>query len=251
MNDSDAPSYKKQSANQLKRKQDAVKAIITEFNGDSNKYGGGVEEDWSRHIDEFETVALDYQLKSKDMAYYLRLTLKDHTLSVHRSQYPAKVKTNPKLCKILKLRFDTRTKKDTNSKALHRLTFEPFLTSACGSPLCAFSALVLRMEKLASIAQPKDQTERAKVTFLMRAIETTSWYIQATEGVENLTNFSEVVQKVNHELAKQAHNNPQFDQQGYGRLPNDLRHRSKGQESEVNHGVLYGSEEGEAHQEEK
>lgn len=43
LNDSDAPSYKNHSAQQLKRKQDAVKAIITALS--SNKYGGGFEED--------------------------------------------------------------------------------------------------------------------------------------------------------------------------------------------------------------
>lgn len=44
---------------------------MTAFKG--NKFGGGVEKDWRNHAEEFETVTLEYQLKYKDLAYYLRL----------------------------------------------------------------------------------------------------------------------------------------------------------------------------------
>lgn len=88
---------------------------------------------------------IEDQFKSKDMTFYLRLTLKDQALSAHRSEYPQKVNTYPKICSLLKLRFDTRTKMDTNSKVLHRLTFNTFISQAGGSITREFNALVLRI----------------------------------------------------------------------------------------------------------
>lgn len=239
INDPDAPRYKNQGSTEIKRKKDALKAIMTALK--DNKFGGGVEEDWNKHQDEYETVTLDYQLRSKDMAFYLRLTIKDQALAVHRSEYPLKVKTYPKICRLLQLRFDTRTKGDTNSKVLHRLKFDTLLKAANGSPLQAFSALVLRVEKLASIAEPEDQTDKSKISFLMRAIEQTSWYIQATAGVENIRTFSEVVQRVNHELAKKAHNDPTFDAGKPNK--NEGNYREKSADNGIRVGVLYGSDD--------
>ncbi|MEM9644986.1 MAG: hypothetical protein AAF989_08320, partial [Planctomycetota bacterium] len=86
-NISDAPQYKNQSYHDLKRKVDAPKAISTHFPADT-RFGGSMEEDWERHKEEYETIALYYQLCSKDLAFYLRLTLKDQALAVYKTEYP-------------------------------------------------------------------------------------------------------------------------------------------------------------------
>lgn len=44
----------------------------------------------------------------------------------------------------------------------------------------------------------------------MATIETTPWFMTVTAGVETLTHFTSVVQKVNHELSKLALNDPNF-----------------------------------------
>lgn len=83
---------------QTKRRQGYINGIQGQ---QVRRGGGGEEEDWEKHRDEFETGTPEYQLKSKDMVYYLRMTLKDQKLPVHRSEYPRKVKTQPKICRIL------------------------------------------------------------------------------------------------------------------------------------------------------
>lgn len=211
LNDADAPNYKHQTAQELKRKQDGVKAVMAAFSNQNDKFGGGREDDWNKHIEEYETIILDYQLRSKDMAFYLRLTLKDQALAVHRAEFPLKVKTYPKLCRVLEQRFDTRSKRDTNSKALRRLDFSEFLKDAKGSQTRAFNNLVLRIEKLSTVAEVEDSSEKARISNLMKAIEKTPWFLMATAGTDELRTFTEVVQKVNLALSKQVLNNPSFD----------------------------------------
>lgn len=45
-----------------------------------SRFGGELEDNWERHMGDFEMLALDYQLRSKDLAYFLRLTLKDQAI---------------------------------------------------------------------------------------------------------------------------------------------------------------------------
>lgn len=163
LKDEDAPQYKSQSVHELKRKQDAVKAVMSEFSNSSDKFGGAREDDWEKHLEENETVILDYQLRSKDIAFYLRLTLKDQALAVHRTEFPLRVRTYPKLCKVVKQRFDNRSKREANSKALHRLDFNTFLRQAKESPIRAFNDLAIRIEKLATVAEREDTTEKARI----------------------------------------------------------------------------------------
>lgn len=67
MQNSDAPAYKNEMVNELRRKQDADKSISLTFQ--TSKFGGDVEEDWKKHLADFETIALDNRLRSKDLAY--------------------------------------------------------------------------------------------------------------------------------------------------------------------------------------
>lgn len=60
---SDALQYRNVSEQELRRKQDAAKAISMAFK--DSRFGGEQEEDWERHITDFETLACDYQLRSK------------------------------------------------------------------------------------------------------------------------------------------------------------------------------------------
>lgn len=83
-----------------------------------------------------------------------------------------------------------------------RLDFKQLLKEANGSTLKAFNTLVLRIEQLSAIATPDKQTDKAKIGTLMSTIEAMPWYVLATVGVEGISHFSGVVQKVNHELAK-------------------------------------------------
>lgn len=113
----------------------------------------------------------------------------------------------------MKQRFDSHTKRGTNSKALQRLTIDNFLKDAGGSPLKAFNALGLRIDQLAAVATPDQQSDHAKITVLLRAIERTSWFIAATAGTDRLPHFTSVVERINHELAKMAVNDPSFSRQ--------------------------------------
>lgn len=91
-----------------------MKAFSSPFSQD--KLGGGQDEDWDRHKEAFEYIFLYYQLKSKDLAYCLRLTLMGQALAFHQSEYLKNFKTYSKICDVLKSRFDTRTKRKTNSR---------------------------------------------------------------------------------------------------------------------------------------
>lgn len=96
---------------------------------------------------------------------------------MHRSEFPKHVKTYPKICEFLKFRFDSATELETNSKALQRLNFPSFIEDASGSTLRAFNALVLRIERLSAIATADQQTNKAKITNLMKSIESMHWYL--------------------------------------------------------------------------
>lgn len=89
--DTDAPTYKNESLHVIKRKQEAVKAVS--YVVQNSKFGGDQEEDWDQHVSDYEAIVLDYQLRSKDLAYYMRLTLCDQALAVHRAEYPKHNKT--------------------------------------------------------------------------------------------------------------------------------------------------------------
>lgn len=101
-------------------------------------------------------------------------------------------------------RFDSRTKRETNTKALLRLSYDKFLKEWRGSPLKEFNNLVLRIEKLAAVDTPDQQSNRAKISVLMNAIERTKWFITATAGTETFEDFTGVGEKINHELTKQS-----------------------------------------------
>lgn len=88
------------------------------------------------------------------MAYFLRLAMKDQSLAIHRTEYPAHIRTCPKLCEVIRQRFDSATRKETNSRELLPLTFLKFLKEANGYTLKAFNALVLRVKKISAIATP-------------------------------------------------------------------------------------------------
>lgn len=150
LNAQDVPTYKNVTEQELRRKQEAAKAISIALK--DSRFGGEQEDDWERHINDFETLAFDYHLRSKDLSYYLRITLKDQALSVHRSEFPSKVRTYPKICDVLRYRFDNSTKRETNTKALMRLDFDTLLKEANGSTLKAFNNLVLQIEHLSAIS---------------------------------------------------------------------------------------------------
>lgn len=137
--------------------------------------------------------------------------LTEQALAVHQSEYPRNTKTYPKVCDVIKSLFDTRTKRETNYRELKRLDFTRLLTEADGSPRRVFNALVAKVEKVSAIAEREDQTEKAKITHLLAAIEKQPWFIPATINVENLTFFSEVVQKVNFSLSKIVLNDSRLD----------------------------------------
>lgn len=141
---------------------------------------------------------------------------------MHRSEFPKHVKTYQKICEVLKFRFDSNTKRETNTKSLQRLDFSTFLKEAGGSTLRAFNAFVLRIERLSAIATIDQQTEKAKITNLMNTIEHLNWYLTATAGVELIPHFTGVVQKINHELGKIATSVPNFDEQQRPRQDSDL-----------------------------
>lgn len=208
MNASGAPHYMNDGDNEVKRKQKAIKALSQAFM--YFKFGGAQEEYWELHLSDYEAIALDYQLRSKDLAYYLRLTLRDQALAVHRSEYPRNVKTYQKLCAVMKNRFETDTKRETNAKVLSRLKFGTFVKEARGSTLKSFSALVVRIEKLGAISTADKKTEKGKIAALLTTIEQTPWFITATSGVERMTHFTSAVQKINHELSKMALNDLRF-----------------------------------------
>lgn len=157
-------------------------------------------------------IALDYHLRSKDLAYFLRLTLRDQALAVHRSEFPKQVKTYMKICEVLKSRFDSNTKREKNTKVLKRIDSSTFLNDASGSSLRAFNALVLRIEQLSAIATEDQQSDKAKITNLMDTIEPMHWNLAATAGVEAIPHFTGAVQKINHELGKIATSIPNFDE---------------------------------------
>lgn len=71
-----------------------------------------------------------------------------------------------------------------------------------GSTLKAFNKLVHKIEQLSTIATPDQQTDRAKIGTLKGTIESITWYVLATFGIESSTHFSGVVQRIKHELAK-------------------------------------------------
>lgn len=121
------------------------------------------------------------------------------------------MKTNPKICELLKFRFDNSTKGETNFKALQRLDFEMFLQDASGSTLREFNSLVPRTERPSAIATEDQYCDEAKINILMNTIEPINWYITATERVETIPHFTGVVQKINHELGKTATNIHNFD----------------------------------------
>lgn len=171
----DAPHYRNTSASKLKRKQQAAKDIAPAFQ--KSQFGGGNEEDWEQHRADYQEIALDYHLRSKDLAYYLKLKLRYQALAVNRSEFPKHVKTYPIICEVLKFRFDSTTKRKTNSKVLQSLDFNTFIKEASGSKLRKFNALVLRIERLSAIATADQQTDKAKITNLMNSIEPMNWYL--------------------------------------------------------------------------
>lgn len=168
----------------------------------NQNFGDTVQEDWDLHNSDNEAIVHDYQLRRKDLAYLLCLTLCNQALSLHRSLFPSKVKTYTRLCKQMAARFCSHTKRETNTKAFLRLTYDEFLKKACGSPLKAFSSIVLRIEKLFEVATSDQQTDRAKISVLMNAIERTRWLIVATTGPEMVEHFTGVVENINHDLTK-------------------------------------------------
>lgn len=99
----------------------------------------------------------------------------------------------------MRQRFDRSTKRETNTKALLRLSFDKFVKAADGSQLKEFNSLVLRIEKLASVATHEQRTDREKITVFVNEIERTSWFIAATDGAESMQYFTGTVEKVNHE----------------------------------------------------
>lgn len=88
----DAPQYKNVADQELIRKQEESKAISMAFK--AYRFGGEQEEDWEKHITDLETLAFDYQIRSKDLAYFVRLTVREKALPVHRAEFPdmAKIK---------------------------------------------------------------------------------------------------------------------------------------------------------------
>lgn len=83
LNASDAPQYTNVSEGEVRRKQKAEKAILIALK--DSRFGVEQEEDWERHINDFETLSFDSQLRSKDLTYLLRLSLCYQASSVHRS----------------------------------------------------------------------------------------------------------------------------------------------------------------------
>lgn len=217
----DAPRYRNTNDNKLKRKKQATKAIDSAFH--KSQFGGGVEEDWEQHKVDYQAIALDYHLRSKCLAYFLRLTLRDQALAVHRSEFTKLVKRYPKICDVLRFRFDSATKRETNTKALQRLDFEAFMKDASGSTLPTLNALVLQIDRLSAISIAEKQTDKAKITNLMSSIESTNWYLSATSGVEAIPHFTGVVQKINHELGKIATSIPDFDEPQERRASNRFK----------------------------
>lgn len=143
LNAPEAPTYKNDGETETKRKQEAMKSISYAFQ--YNKYGGKQEVDWEQHKHDYEAIVLDYALSSKDLAYHLRLTLKDQLLAFHKSEYPRYAKTC-QMISLLKGRFDTNNKRETNLKALSPLKFQHFIRDSLGSSQKTFNALVLRVE---------------------------------------------------------------------------------------------------------
>lgn len=81
---------------------------------------------------DYQAINLYYHLRIRDLAYFLRLTLRDQSLAVHRLEFSKHVKTNQKISEVLKFLFDSNTKRETDKKALQRLEFETILKEAFG-----------------------------------------------------------------------------------------------------------------------
>lgn len=133
---------------------------------------------------------------------------------VHKSIFPSNVKTSAKLCQVMRQRFDSSTKREPIPKPYS----DSVLTSLLKKPTDlklrrskTSTKLVLRIEKLASVATPEQEAYKAKITVLMNSIEMKSWFIAATAGTESIRHFTGVVEKVNHELAKQAVKKPNLN----------------------------------------
>lgn len=69
---------------------------------------------------------------------------------------------------------------------------------------------MLRIDQLASVATPDHQSDRSKISILLRVIERTPWFIAATAGTDRLPHYTSVVERINHELARMAAYNPNF-----------------------------------------
>lgn len=114
------------------------------------------------------------------------------------------------MCDLIVQYIDRKTNRETNTKALLRLNLDKIMKEALESPVKGFNRLLLRIEKLAAVPTADQQTDWAKITVMMNAIERTPWFIQATAGTEAIPHFTGVVEKINHELSKQALNDPKF-----------------------------------------
>lgn len=96
MQDADYLTYENDNSTVLNRKKGTSKSISLTFQ--NQRFGGTVERDWEQHCAYFEAIVLHYQLRRKNVAYYLRLRLQDQKLSLRRSLFPSKVKTYGRLC---------------------------------------------------------------------------------------------------------------------------------------------------------
>lgn len=104
--------------------------------------------------------------------------------------------------------FGSLTKHETNTKAHHRLSFEKFLKEVGGSILKAFNYFLLRIDKIAALSTKDQESDRENIFKLLRTIEHTSWFINATAGTDRMLHFTSVVERINHELARMAANYP-------------------------------------------
>lgn len=82
----------------------------------------------------------------------MRLTLRDQSLALHKSEFPSIAKTYAKLCQVMRKRFDSTNKRKYNTKAILGLSFGKFFSDSECSQLKVFNRLVLRIEKLAAVA---------------------------------------------------------------------------------------------------
>lgn len=91
-------------------------------------------------------------------------------MAVHRAEFPLRVKTSPKVCKVLKASFDNATKRENSSKALIRLEFKHLLKESGVSTMKAFNLIVLKIEQLCAITTPDQNTDRSKIETLTTTI---------------------------------------------------------------------------------